>query len=75
MIAAAAPVAMAFDVFEAHMRAPADAILPRQSQEQVRGYAAEFIRTDGVVRPILDLSFVVDALGTPPASNAEPTQE
>ena len=64
MIAAVAPVALAFDQFDGHLRAAAEAILPRQSPEQVRGYALEFVRTESVVRPVLHLPFVVDALGT-----------
>jgi chemotaxis signal transduction protein len=75
VIAAAAPVALAFDLFEGHLRAPADAILPRQSPEQMRGYAPEFIRTASVVRPILYLPSVIDALGPTEAPNTKPNQE
>lgn len=75
VIAAAAPVALAFEVFEGHVRAPADAILARQSPAQLGGYAAEFIRTEGVVRPVLHLPSVIDALATTPAPNATPNQE
>jgi purine-binding chemotaxis protein CheW len=64
VIAAVAPVALAFDQLDGHLRAAAEAILPRQSPEQARGYALEFVRTESVVRPVLHLPFVVDALGT-----------
>ena len=69
VVAATAPVALAFDAFEGHLRAAADAILPRQSPAQMRGYAPDFIRTESVVRPVLHLPSVIDALGTTEASN------
>ena len=75
VIAAAAPVALAFEGFEGHLRAAGDAILPRQSPAQMRGYAAEFIRTESVVRPVLHLLSVIDALGATEAPNTEPNQE
>ncbi len=75
VIAAAAPVAFAFDVFEAHMRASADALLPRQATAGTPGFAPEFIRTESAVRPVLHLPSVIDALGTTQVSNAELIQE
>jgi purine-binding chemotaxis protein CheW len=74
-IAAAAPVALAFEGFEGHLRAAGDAILPRQSPAKMRGYAPEFIRTESVVRPVLHLLSVIDALGATEAPNTEPNQE
>lgn len=70
VIAAAPPVALAFDLFEGHLRATADAILPQQSHAQIRGYAPNFVRNGGIVRPILDLVSVVEALVQEPS---EPT--
>jgi hypothetical protein len=61
VIAAVAPVALAFDAFEGHLRAAADAILPQQST--MRGCAREFIRTADAVRSILHLPSVIKALG------------
>jgi len=75
VIAAAAPVALAFDVFEGHVRVPADAILPQQSQAQMRGCALEFIRTADLVRPVLHLPSVIDALGTTERRKSLQTQE
>jgi chemotaxis signal transduction protein len=63
VIAAAAPVALAFDAFEGHVRVPADAILPQQSHVRTRGYALEFIRNADVVRPVLHLPSVIAGLG------------
>lgn len=75
VIAAAAPVALAFDLFEGHLRVPADAVVPRRSQEQARGYAPEFIRAESLVRPVLDLPSIIGSLGATQASNAEAMQE
>jgi chemotaxis signal transduction protein len=63
VIAAAAPVALAFDVFEGHLRAAADAILPQQSQTKTLAYAHEFIRGADTVRSVLHLPSVIEALG------------
>jgi len=63
VIAAEAPVALAFDAFEGHLRATADAILPRQSRNELQGFAPEFIRTGAIVRPVIDLAAVVVPLG------------
>lgn len=75
VVATTAPVAFSFDRFEGHLRAPADAILPRQSQDQLRHHAREFIRTEGVVRPVLHLPSIVEALAAMPAANAKSMQE
>jgi purine-binding chemotaxis protein CheW len=70
VIAANAPIALAFDVFEGHLRVSTDAILPQQAHAQMRGYAAEFVRSAGVVRPVLHLASVIAALGTSTPSAA-----
>jgi len=62
VIAAAASVALAFDAFEGHLRAAADAIL-KQQDSQSSSYAPEFIRTGDLVRPVLNLRSVIEALG------------
>jgi chemotaxis signal transduction protein len=69
VIAANAPVALAFDLFEGHLRVPADAILPQQSHAHMRGYAPEFFRAADVVRPILCLTSIIGAL-SPTAPSA-----
>jgi chemotaxis signal transduction protein len=60
VIAAAAPVALAFDAFEGHLRIPADALLPQQSK--MRGCTREFIRAADVIRSVLHLPSVIEAL-------------
>jgi purine-binding chemotaxis protein CheW len=74
-VAAARPVALAFDGFEGHLRVPAGAILPRQPLTPQRGMAPEFVRTGDVVRPLIHLPSVIDALGTTEAPPLEPAQE
>jgi chemotaxis signal transduction protein len=64
VIAATTPIALAFDQFEGHLRISPDAILPQHSHAQMRGYAPEFVRSAGVVRPILHLPSIVEALGS-----------
>jgi chemotaxis signal transduction protein len=63
VIAAAAPVALAFEVFEGHLRASADLILPQQSPADTRTYTREFVRIANVVRSVLHLPSVIEALG------------
>lgn len=65
VMAAAAPDALAFDQFEGHLRAPADAILPQQPHAPMRGYAPEFVRSPAGVRPILHLKSIIATLGAP----------
>jgi len=63
VIAAAAPVAFAFDAFEGHLRVTAAAIVPQQSDTKMRAYAREFLRTTDVVRSVVHLPSVIEALG------------
>lgn len=59
---AAAPVALAFEAFEGHLRLLRDAILPRDASEQARKYLHEFAQTGGFVRSIVHLPAVLDAI-------------
>jgi chemotaxis signal transduction protein len=72
VIATAAPVALAFDLFEGHMRVPADAVLPQQPNAQMRSLAPDFVRGADAVRPVLHLPSIIAALSTsePPATAA-----
>jgi chemotaxis signal transduction protein len=74
-IAAAAPVAFAFDAFEGHLRVSADAIMPRQSRGEIKGFAPNFIRADDLARPVIDLSAAVAALGASETASAAPSKE
>jgi chemotaxis signal transduction protein len=64
VIAAAAPVALAFAAFEGQLRVARDAILPQPSRAEVRGFAREFVGARNFVGPILHLPSVLDALKT-----------
>jgi purine-binding chemotaxis protein CheW len=63
VVAAAAPVAFSFEAFEEQIRVPADAIKSGQGQAK-NSFTAEFIQTDGVLRPIIQLSAVLEVVMT-----------
>jgi chemotaxis signal transduction protein len=65
VITAAAPVALAFEAFEGQLRVLPDAILPRQSHPEMKSYAREFVQTQNLVRPIMHLPSILDAIKTP----------
>lgn len=69
VIAAATSVAFTFEAFEAHLRASADAIVPRQTSGPMQGFARAFMRSGEVVRPVLDLNAVIATLDGAPAPN------
>jgi chemotaxis signal transduction protein len=75
VIAAAAPMALAFDAFEGHLRASADDIVPRQSGGQGQSFAPNLIRTPTLMRPIIDLACVVAALGAAQTARPVPSKE
>jgi chemotaxis signal transduction protein len=64
VIAAAAPVALAFEAFEGQLRISRDAILPQPARPEVRSYAREFVRTRNFVGPIMHLPSILDAIKT-----------
>jgi len=68
VVTAAAPVALAFDAFEGHLRAAAADILPRQSQGSLedfslQDFAPDVIRAGDAVRPIIHLRSAIAMLG------------
>jgi chemotaxis signal transduction protein len=74
VIAAAAPVAVAFESFEGQLLVSADAILVAQSRGEMRGCVREFVRTQKFSGPIMHLPSVLDAIKTR-RGEAAPTQE
>ena len=58
--AAAAPVALAFDRFEAFLRVPRDAIASHAGT--AAGHVRRAMRHAGELRPILDLASIVEAI-------------
>jgi chemotaxis signal transduction protein len=64
VIASGAPVAFAFEVFDGHLRISRDAIMGQEANEQTRKYVSGVVRIQDVVRSIVDLSAVLDAIRT-----------
>ena len=62
VIAAGAPVALAFDAFEGQIRVAPDAILPRSAGAQALSYVREFVRTPAQICPVIDLPSILDAI-------------
>lgn len=73
--AATPPIALAFDEFEGHLRVPTNAVLPQQTHTKMRTYAREFIRSADVVRSVLHLPSLIEALGTAEQQNAVAIKE
>jgi purine-binding chemotaxis protein CheW len=74
VIAAAAPVALAFEAFDAQLSVPPDAILPAQSAGEAQSYVREFVRTPKFSGPVIHLSSVLDAIKSR-RGQALPTKE
>lgn len=64
VVAAAAPVAFAFETFEGQLRVARSEILPQSTRSGSHAYAREYVRTEAIVRPILHLPSVLRALQT-----------
>jgi chemotaxis signal transduction protein len=63
VIAAGAPVAFSFETFGGWLRVLPHAITPQRSHMK-HSFTRDFVRTDNVLRPIVQLSSVLDALTT-----------
>jgi len=75
VVAAAAPVALAFEAFDGHLRAAADAIMPRQAHGSMQNFAPDFVRTGAGVRPIIAVASVIAALDAAETVNHSVLQE
>jgi chemotaxis signal transduction protein len=64
-IAATAPVALAFDAFEHHLRVSAETIHRREASTKDRPFVRDFMSAQQQGRPILHLPSILDALGMP----------
>lgn len=62
VIAAAAPVALAFDAFERQLRASRDEILPQPARSETSGFAREIVRAQTFIGPILHLPSILEAI-------------
>jgi chemotaxis signal transduction protein len=74
VIAAAAPVALAFDGFDHHSRVAADTIRPRDANAKDQPYFRDYVPIQQFNRPILHLPSILDAIG-PLRSAVAPEQE
>lgn len=63
VIAKAAPVAVAFETFEAQLLARPHEVVTQSARSQHKDFARDFVRMPGFAAPILDLPSVLDALG------------
>src|SRR5205085_2889575 len=64
VIAAATPVALAFEVFEGQRRVLLDAIVPQHSRPETRTCTPDFVQMEHSVRPIIHLPSVLGAIKT-----------
>lgn len=60
-VAAAAPVAFSFEAFEGQLRVAPDAIAP-QDADEAQAFTRAFVRGGDMLRPIIHLPSVLDAL-------------
>jgi chemotaxis signal transduction protein len=65
VIAAAAPIALAFDAFEHHLRVPSETIRPREASVESRPFVRHFVPDQPLVRPVLHLPSILDAIRMP----------
>ena len=72
VIATAAPIAFAFETFDGHLRISRDAIVRQEASEHTRKYVNEVVRTEDVVRSIVDLPTVLDAIRTQSPNQSQP---
>jgi chemotaxis signal transduction protein len=63
VVATGAPVAFSFEMFEGWLRISPHAMTPQKSQVK-HSFTRDFVRTENVLRPIIRLSSVLDALTT-----------
>lgn len=68
-IAAASPIALAFDAFDGQLRIAQDAIL-KSERAQTTPHAGEVVRVGASARPVISLASVLNAIK---AKSAEPT--
>jgi chemotaxis signal transduction protein len=68
VVAAAAPVALAFETFEGHLRLSHEAIVSRAADDQSPRAVRDVASWERVVRPIVHMPSVLAAIGAPQAS-------
>lgn len=61
-LAAAAPVMLAFQTFDGHLRVTPDAVLPREGGEQADRLVRDVVMVDGAARSIVHLPSLIDVI-------------
>jgi chemotaxis signal transduction protein len=61
-IASDAPAAFAFETFAGHLRIPRDTITPRALDTRSQRFVQDFASEEGLVRPVVHLRSVLDAI-------------
>jgi len=74
VVAATRPVALRFDAYEGHLRLPQDARAPARRPDRARRHVRELVRTAHLVRPIVHLASVLEAIEALPQGGI-PKQE
>jgi chemotaxis signal transduction protein len=75
VVAAARPVALAFEAFDGQLRVAAEEILPQSPRVSAQSVAREFLRTSNFSGPIMHLPSILDVIETSkavPVPNEEP---
>jgi purine-binding chemotaxis protein CheW len=60
---AGAPAALAFDAVEGHLRGPSEALAALGDTDRARRHVRKVLRIDGVVRSVIDMPSIVEAIG------------
>lgn len=71
-MAAKAPVAFAFLTQEGQFRCGRDAIVSHQPGDSARRHVTEFVRTDDLLRPIVDLSSLLETVRRQVSADLDP---
>jgi purine-binding chemotaxis protein CheW len=74
VVVAGAPVALGFEAFQGHLRVAREAVLTQQSAER-RFHARQYIRAQSLVRPVIELASVLDALDFRRSETTIPEEE
>ena len=64
MVASGAPIAFAFETFDFHLRVSRAAIVTREAGDRASRYVFEFVRAPDLVRPVVRLAAILDAIRT-----------
>jgi purine-binding chemotaxis protein CheW len=64
MVAAGTPLALAFEVFDGHLRLPPSAIVSRENADggQSHQHVREFVQMRDAIRPVVQLASVLEAV-------------